>query len=150
MRQVFVFILVSYFASDNMVHCLKCATNTYYEFHLGGVNVAKLVLAEWKKNPLISLINDHIEEMDAHIEPCKTGSLDECARFVTEFKDPKCSEEDDVCHKLEVNATMHSIIDVPGTGTDSCRSKAQEMLKPLSNVTNMRVNLTLYGLLYRH
>ena len=121
MWRVFFFVLVLYFASDNMVHCLKCATKLYYEIHMGGVNVAKSALGQWRKSPFTSIINDHIGEVDDRVEPCKTGSQDNCARIVTEFKDARCLEEDDVCHKLEINATMHSIIDVPGTGTDSSR-----------------------------
>ena len=70
-----------------------------------------------EKKTSILFVTDLIVEMDAHIEPCKTGSLDECARFVTEFKDTKCSVEDDVCTKLEINATVHSFINVPGTST---------------------------------
>ena len=59
-----------------------------------------------------SLTNGPITEIE--VEPCK-NSKPSCARYVIGSKQlSECIDDDNVCYKLEMNATLHFFDDVPG------------------------------------
>ena len=105
-------LFLSCVVSTNLVESLKCSHSLYIENHFNFLDVGKTILTEFVKTPKPFFDGRRINVKDAKEIPCETAKKT-CAKYVFDFQEDIECKTGDVCHKIEMNATMHIILDIP-------------------------------------